>query len=218
MFVCVFGGICLDIYRLFGIEARASAGQTTQGINCCQLDIMEDRQLIVIDTEGIASVEKAEKNQKRDRKIMLGSLAPSRVFLLNIMKDASDVRVLDVILWAYNKLNLSPNVAPSRPRTPSENLSSLRAVMPMNEANSFTSNSKQLSDIKFIFVIRDCQELADLEWLEIQKNQINKLLTESLKSAIENDAAGLKYKGIASIDDVIGEAEYFPMPPAFGEV
>ena len=53
--------------RLFGIEARASAGRTTNGINCCKIQY-SGRQMIIVDTEGIRSTEMNEKDKKRDHK------------------------------------------------------------------------------------------------------------------------------------------------------
>lgn len=94
--------------RLFGIDARASAGRTTKGINCCRIGT-NNTELILVDTEGIGAIELAQDQQterKRDNKIILGALASSRVFLLNIMRDAKVARLLDVILWAYDKLKL----------------------------------------------------------------------------------------------------------------
>ena len=49
--------------RLFGIEARASAGQTTHGINCCRINT-DTRDVILVDTEGIGSTERIGKNNK----------------------------------------------------------------------------------------------------------------------------------------------------------
>ena len=209
--------------RLFGIEARASAGRTTNGLNCCKIRFVNDNsysidnknddekemelkqkkdsQLIIVDTEGIKSIEKAEKDAKRDRKIILGALASSRVFILNIMKDATDAQIMDVILWAYNKLNLSES--------------------------SNTDSVKELRDIKFIFVIRDVTEVGNSDWLERQINDINNVLTQSLQSIqnVQNKGkrsdkdssseAKRNRRIISSINDVIGEPIFFPMPSAF---
>ena len=84
------------------------------------------------------------------------------------MKDAADARMLDVVLWAYNKLNL--NKTPEKtPDVVDEKADDDKVI-----DNSNRKVNKSLSDIKFIFVIRDCQELTNLEWLEIQKNKINR--------------------------------------------
>ena len=99
--------------RLFGIEARASSGKTTNGINCCKIKFVnddvkkEDKQLIIVDTEGIGSIDKGVIDKRRDNKIILGALASSSIFILNIMRNATDVQIMDVILWACNKLHSS---------------------------------------------------------------------------------------------------------------
>eukprot|EP01084_Bolivina_argentea_P007520 14103_1 len=96
--------------RLFGIEAKVSAGRTTKGINCCSINT-PNIDVILCDTEGVQSTELISKNEKnsggkkRDNKIVLTALASARVFILNIMRDAKDTKMLDVILWAYEKLN-----------------------------------------------------------------------------------------------------------------
>ena len=184
--------------RLFGIDARVSAGKTTKGINCCRVQLTDSSNnkneknnvdLVLVDTEGINSIETTTNknsalNRKRNNKIMLGALASSSVFLLNIMKDATDAKLLDVILWAYEKLDLK------------------------------SANSK-LSNIKFIFVIRDVTEYSDTgsAWLKTQKARVTEYLNESIKLSpkyIDNE----NYQ-INSIEDLIGTPEYFAMPNAF---
>ena len=181
--------------RLFGIDARVSAGKTTKGINCCRVELnthkddLANVDLMLVDTEGINSIEASTKsensldNRKRNNKIMLAALASSSVFLLNIMKEPRDAQLLDVILWAYEKLDLK------------------------------SANKKQLSNIRFIFVIRDVQEYSDPSWLEKQKRKVNNYLNESIKLApkyIDNE-----FNSIDTIDDLIGKPEYFAMPSAF---
>ena len=68
-----------------------SADRTTKGINICNIT-MGPNQLMLIDTEGIGSIElnlDISNEKKRDNKIILGSLVTSRVFLFNILRDAS---------------------------------------------------------------------------------------------------------------------------------
>ena len=72
--------------------------------------------------------------------------------------------------------------------------------------HNYEGNGKQLSDIKFIFVIRDCEEYRKSNWLETQKNDTNRRSTDSLRS-MKSD--------ITSIEQLIGEPIYFPMPSAF---
>ena len=187
--------------RLFGIDARVSAGKTTKGINCSRVGL-GNKDLMLVDTEGINSIESSMmkgknsmENRKRNNKIMLGALASSNVFLLNIMKDPSDAKLLDVILWAYEKLDLKD------------------VNMKNNGKNNHHSKVKLLSDIKFIFVIRDVQEYTDSKWLELQKRKVNQYLNDSIKLSpkyIENE-----FNGIETIEDLIGEPEYFAMPNAF---
>ena len=188
--------------RLFGIDARVSAGKTTKGINCCRVGLNlknneskndnenENVDLMLVDTEGINSIESSNSNEmenrKRNNKIMLGALASCNVFLFNIKNDPSDAKLLDVILWAYEKLDLK---------------------------TAGRLQPKYLSDIKFIFVIRDVKEFSDTKWLEKQKRKVTEYLNESIKLSpkyIENE-----WNTINSIEDLIGEPEYFPMPNAF---
>ena len=174
---------------LFGIDVRATAGRTTKGINCCKVETI-DKRLMVIDTEGIGS---GEKDEKRDKKILLAALASCQIFVLNIMRDAANVGILDKILWAYNKLDL-------------KTMNNKNQNKNKNKNSTSCNNGKQLSDIQFIFVIRDCPEYTNDKWLQAQKNDINKQLTTSL-GAMKSD--------ITSITDLIGEPIYFAMPSAF---
>ena len=196
--------------RLFGINARVSAGKTTKGINCCRVGLnlrneneskndIDDVDLMLVDTEGINSIESSSmnsmENRKRNNKIMLGALASCNVFLFNIKNDPSDAKLLDVILWAYEKLDLKT------------------AAVDSNKKDGARLQQKYLSDIKFIFVIRDVKEFTDTKWLEKQKRKVTEYLNESIKLCpkyIENE-----FNSINSIEDLIGEPEYFPMPNAF---
>ena len=237
--------------RLFGIDARVSAGKTTSGINCCRVelninninninsnvnrsqssdrshisDILTEfkldemdvnnmnnhaRDLMIVDTEGIGSIEatningdgSSHKERKRNNKIMLGALASCSVFLLNIMKDMSDAKLLDVILWAYDQLDLK-DVGSSRYENENE-------YEYKNNIGYSNHENKRLSDIKFIFVIRDVQD-SDSKTYEQQKRKIISYLDESMKLSpryLDSDGAN-------TIQDLIGEPEFFDMPSAF---
>eukprot|EP01084_Bolivina_argentea_P108907 194648_1 len=100
--------------------------------------------------------------------------------------------MLDVILWAYEKLN------------------------PQQKDND--ADRKKLNEIKFIFVIRDCQEFVNTTWLTSQINQINKYLKEVLlksSSYTEKKQNSEEKQQNITINDIIGEPIYFPMPDAF---
>ncbi|ETO36190.1 very large inducible GTPase 1, partial [Reticulomyxa filosa] len=144
--------------HLFGIDARASAGRTTKGINCCRIDC-DDKEIILVDSEGVGAPEliseqkESDSGTKKDNKIMLGALASSRVFILNFMRSGKFAQCLDVILWAYEKLNLGEQ------------------------------KGRSLSSIKFVFVIRDVSEYNNDGWLDSQKAEIRNYLEESLKNS-----------------------------------
>ena len=209
--------------RLFGVDAKSSAGRTTQGINFSRIatkvynngssdnDSKEidnfsiksnkkegtDFELILVDTEGVNRIGETTdiSERKRSNKIMLGSLASSNVFLLNITRDIRDATLLEPILWAYQRLNLAE----------------------IKEANGNKDNKRRLTNIKLILVIRDCQEWTDQAWLNEQKNEIHTRLTECLKTL--NKRHKIKENEEKTSDDFISQIirgiEYFPMPSAF---
>ncbi|ETO12694.1 hypothetical protein RFI_24680 [Reticulomyxa filosa] len=139
--------------RLFGIDAKASAGRTTKGINCCRI-ACNDKEIILISDQ-----KEADSGTKKDNKIILGSLASSRVFILNFMR--------------------------------SGNICSIR----------------QLADIKFVFLIRDCAEYNNDGWLEKQKQEISDYLQNSLKSSPKY----IESTKDVRIEDVIGQPLWFPI-------
>ena len=133
--------------------------------------------------------------RKRSNKIMLGSLASSNVFLLNITRDIRDATLLEPILWAYQRLHLAE----------------------MKGVNGNKDNKRRLTNIKLILVIRDCQEWMDQAWLNEQKNEIHTRLTQCLKTL--NKRHKMNENEEKTNDDFISQIirgiEYFPMPSAF---
>ena len=211
--------------RMFGMDTKSNAGQTTHGINFGQIscdNIIDDdgnmtdstTKVLVIDTQGIVLPAKTDESKKTNNKIILGSLASSNVFLFNVSRQVKEAQLFDIVLWAYKRCQLT-----------SDNI---------------------LFNKKLIFIVRDCDNPKDLEiFLQTEKERINNVIRKGFtfqhsldkKNNIDIEDADEKkgdcdvktndnynqfelkeikhdYSLTDSVNKLIDNIEYFSMPSA----
>ncbi|CAF4833807.1 unnamed protein product, partial [Rotaria sp. Silwood1] len=93
---------------LFGSNFQMSAGRCTKGLyaSLFKTDYPNAKTLIVLDTEGLMSVEKA--NEEYDKKLTVFSMACSQIMLINLNGEinAAMKKILTISLFAANQLKI----------------------------------------------------------------------------------------------------------------
>ena len=87
---------------LFGAKFRVSAGRCTKGLNAMllQTDFEETKEILILDSEGIFSVERDDPLY--DRRLTTFSMAVSNLILINIKGEIGSElkKVLEVAIYA----------------------------------------------------------------------------------------------------------------------
>ncbi|CAF1490691.1 unnamed protein product [Didymodactylos carnosus] len=93
---------------LFGSNFQMSAGRCTKGLyaSLFKTNYSNARELLVLDTEGLMSIEKA--NEEYDKKLTVFSMACSQIMLVNLNGElnASMKKILTISLFAANQLKM----------------------------------------------------------------------------------------------------------------
>ncbi|CAF3689900.1 unnamed protein product [Rotaria socialis] len=93
---------------LFGSNFQMSAGRCTKGLyaSMFKTDYPNAKTLMVLDTEGLMSIEKA--NEEYDKKLTIFSMACSQVMLINLNGEinAAMKKILTISLFAANQLKI----------------------------------------------------------------------------------------------------------------
>ncbi|CAF3900507.1 unnamed protein product [Rotaria sp. Silwood1] len=93
---------------LFGSNFQTSAGRCTKGLyaSIFQTGYPNARTLLVLDTEGLLSIEKA--NEEYDKKLTLFSMASSQVMLINLNGEINSAmkKILTISLFVANQVKI----------------------------------------------------------------------------------------------------------------
>ena len=91
---------------LFGAKFHVSAGRCTKGLNAMLLrtDFEETKEILILDSEGIFSIERSDPTY--DRRLAIFCLSVSNILMINIKGELSleIQKVLEVAVYALHKL------------------------------------------------------------------------------------------------------------------
>ncbi|CAF4012059.1 unnamed protein product [Rotaria sp. Silwood1] len=178
---------------LFGSNFQTSAGRCTKGLyaSIFQTGYPNARTLLVLDTEGLLSIEKA--NEEYDKKLTLFSMASSQVMLINLNGEINSAmkKILTISLFVANQVKIFT----TRPII----IFILRNMMDLNvnkQREMIDTVKKELKEVSELnFVYNKSEELFQKSTTNTKFAKLSQELTERIFS--EAKAPDPRFKSLS---------------------